>query len=227
MTVTEERTPMELLSLRRSEYENLRQEIVKRVELSHSFINLTVVATGAVVGIAGATDSSRVLLLFPLLPAALCYVWGSNLLRLAELGTYVRHLEHKHPHLQIHWETHLERLRSAKWTSRWADSALGFIFPGTQIVAVWAGFDRLGSGFHLWNVASMLLMAEAALVLLTVLIIIRTQHLFESKRHQPVRMRPGGARSLSTTWRVASSSSTRGILLGSRAEAALVHHCGR
>ena len=78
---------MEPLSLRRSEYEALRQEIVKRVELSHSFINLTLMATGAVLGIAGATDSSRTLLLFPLLPAALCYVWGSNLLRLAELGT--------------------------------------------------------------------------------------------------------------------------------------------
>jgi hypothetical protein len=67
----------------------LRGEILKRTEIQHQLISITLVAFGALISV-GLRDSPTALLAYPLLALFLSAVWSYNDIRIRQLGTYIR-----------------------------------------------------------------------------------------------------------------------------------------
>jgi hypothetical protein len=73
-----------------AEYRELRGEILKRSEMQHQLISITLVALGALSTI-GLRDSPSALLAYPMLALFLAAAWTYNDIQIAQLGIYIRY----------------------------------------------------------------------------------------------------------------------------------------
>ncbi len=73
-----------------AEYKELRGEILKRSEMQHQLISITLVAFGALITV-GLKDSPSALLAYPMLALFLSAAWSYNDIQIAQLGIYVRY----------------------------------------------------------------------------------------------------------------------------------------
>jgi hypothetical protein len=120
------------------EYSSLRSEILKRIELRHQFMSITLTIAGVFLGI-GVTTAA-IALVYPPLAAFLAIGWAQNDLRIRDLATYIRErLEASTPGLD--WETYVQDLREETRMRSWRFLVLshGGVFLFTQGMAIVLG----------------------------------------------------------------------------------------
>jgi hypothetical protein len=124
-----------------AEYTMLREEIVKRIEIQHQLLSITLLAAGALLGIGAqsALPSSGVALqIYPILALYLSVAWAHNGARVVTISGYLRVLEAK-SRGELGWESFVHRHASPPTRSILA--ARG-IFVTTQILALALAFVR-------------------------------------------------------------------------------------
>lgn len=89
-----------------AEYKALRDEILKRLDIEHQIVAITLLATGTFIGVglqAASGTSTLVLLAQPILVVCLATIWGVHRRRIVEIGLYIETcIERQHPALG--WE---------------------------------------------------------------------------------------------------------------------------
>jgi len=71
-------------------YNNLREEIVKRVELEHQIIYFTLLIFGAVLAVGLKSANTTIFLLYPVLIMFLAATWVDNQIRIGEISAYIK-----------------------------------------------------------------------------------------------------------------------------------------
>jgi hypothetical protein len=120
------------------EYSSLRSEILKRIELRHQFMSITLTIAGVFLGI-GITTAA-VALVYPPLAAFLAMGWTHNDLQIRDLARYIReNLEAPHPGLG--WETYAKKRRKETQQRSWRLGVLshGGVLLFTQGMAIVVG----------------------------------------------------------------------------------------
>ncbi len=118
------------------EYETLRSEILKRVEMRQQIVAVTLTLAGVFLGVGLGTES--VALIYPPLATLLAFNWAQNDYRIRAAARYIRHeIEGKMPGLNF--ETHTHRRRGtgeglASW--RFIVLSHGGIILVTQLLAI-------------------------------------------------------------------------------------------
>ncbi len=124
-----------------AEYTTLREEIVKRIEVQHQILSLTLLAAGALLGIGvqSALPSSGVALqIYPILALFLSVAWAHNGARVVTISGYLEVLESRSQG-QLGWESFIHHQATSPTRSILA--ARG-IFVTTQILALALAFVR-------------------------------------------------------------------------------------
>jgi len=125
------------------EYNALRAEILKRTEIQHQLLSLSLIASGTFLTIGFKPDggSPTVVLAYPLVAMFLSLAWCQSDVVIRQIGTYIRmSIEEKEFPGGKGWEAHLLTLRGSGGSERsfWANPRLvaGGIFVGTQLLAL-------------------------------------------------------------------------------------------
>ena len=125
------------------EYNSLRGEILKRIELRQQIISITLTLAGIFLSFGLSTDT--VALIYPPLAAFLSIAWAQNDFRIRDLATYIRENLETAP-IGLGYETYVQRVRSNnKKLGAWRFVAISHtgIFIFTQLMAV--GIELLKS----------------------------------------------------------------------------------
>ena len=125
------------------EYNSLRGEILKRIELRQQIISITLTLAGIFLSFGLSTDT--VALIYPPLAAFLSIAWAQNDFRIRDLATYIRENLETVP-IGLGYETYVQRVRSNnKKLGAWRFVVISHtgIFIFTQLMAV--GIELLKS----------------------------------------------------------------------------------
>ncbi|NOT06082.1 MAG: hypothetical protein HOP27_15930 [Anaerolineales bacterium] len=125
------------------EYNSLRGEILKRIELRQQIISITLTLAGIFLSFGLSTDT--VALIYPPLAAFLSIAWAQNDFRIRDLATYIRENLETVP-IGLGYETYVQRARSKnKKLGAWRFVVISHtgIFIFTQLMAV--GIELLKS----------------------------------------------------------------------------------
>ena len=125
------------------EYNSLRGEILKRIELRQQIISITLTLAGIFLSFGLSTDT--VALIYPPLAAFLAIAWAQNDFRIRDLATYIRENLETAP-IGLGYETYVQRVRSNnKKLGAWRFVVISHtgIFIFTQLMAV--GIELLKS----------------------------------------------------------------------------------
>lgn len=130
-------TPIALIT---AEYATLREETIKRIELGHQLIALTLVVVGAFLSVGLQPGiSASVLLVYPLLAMFLAAGWAHNDLRVRQITAYIIKIEEEmgNKPVGLRWVHFLMGIRPRVGFSRVLGvlSASG-IFQITQLIAL-------------------------------------------------------------------------------------------
>lgn len=120
------------------EYQSLRAEILKRMDLRQQMVSVTLTIAGAFLGFGLGTPA--VALVYPPLAAFLAVAWAQNDYRVRQVSTYIR--EHHETQLAgLGWETHMQAQRSSGGVGAWRLLLMshGGIFLLTQWMAIGIG----------------------------------------------------------------------------------------
>ena len=92
-----------------TEYVALRSEILKRIELRHQLISITLTIAGAFFAVG--VSIALVTLIYPPLATFLALSWAQNDLRVGMVGKYMRE------HYKNQWEIYIEQHRAEGFTT--------------------------------------------------------------------------------------------------------------
>jgi hypothetical protein len=96
-----------------AEYGQLKAEILKRSEIQHQLVSITLVALGGLAAV-GLRDAPAALLAYPLLALFLGASWSYNDIQIAQLGIYIRfRIEERFVEPPLGWEHRRFPSRSA------------------------------------------------------------------------------------------------------------------
>lgn len=118
------------------EYNSLRSEILKRIELRQQIISIALTLAGVFLGVGLSTDA--VSLIYPPLAAFLAVAWAQNDFRIRDLAAYIRENLETTP-ISLRYETHVQQARSDnKKLGSWRFVVISHtgILVFTQIMAV-------------------------------------------------------------------------------------------
>src|ERR1017187_1695989 len=119
-----------------AEYGELRGEILKRSEMQHQLISITLVALGALTTI-GLRDSPSALLAYPMLALFLAAAWTYNDLQIAQLGIYIRYrIEDQLIGGGLGWEHAISSDRASKQIGSLVKVATRGILWGSEFLAI-------------------------------------------------------------------------------------------
>ena len=129
-----------------AEYNALRDEILRRTDIQHQLISITLVAFGALVSV-GLQVSQTALLAYPLLALFLSVVWSYNDIRIRQLGFYIRdRIENRLAGGGEGWEHAISSDSLSRSVGSRVILATRGIFWGTELLAVGIYLvDRLGT----------------------------------------------------------------------------------
>ena len=126
------------------EYDALRDEILKRIELRQQFVSMTLTIAGVFLGVGVTTPA--IALVYPTLAAFLAIGWMHNDDCIKDLATYIRRHIESSP-LDLGWETYMqekrEKTRMRSW--RFIITSHAGIFMLTQLMAVGIGLLKFTS----------------------------------------------------------------------------------
>jgi hypothetical protein len=126
------------------EYNALRDEILKRIELRQQFLSTTLTIAGIFLGVGVATPT--IALVYPPLAAFLAIAWMHNDDRIKNLAIYIRRRLERST-LDLGWETYIQQKRKKTRMRSWRfiiTSHAG-IFMLTQLMAVGIGLLKFTS----------------------------------------------------------------------------------
>ena len=119
-----------------AEYGELRGEILKRSEMQHQLISITLVALGALTTI-GLRDSPGALLAYPMLALFLAAAWTYNDIQIAQLGIYIRYrIEDQLIGEGLGWEHAILSDRASKQIGSLVKVATRGILWGSEFLAI-------------------------------------------------------------------------------------------
>jgi hypothetical protein len=119
-----------------SEYKELRGEILKRSEMQHQLISITLVALGALITV-GLRDSPGALLAYPMLAVFLSAAWSYNDIQIAQLGIYIRYrIEDQLIGGDLGWEHAILSDRASKQIGSLIKLATRGILWGSEFLAI-------------------------------------------------------------------------------------------
>ena len=150
-----------------SEYTALRSEILKRIEIQHQLITLTLVVAGTFLSLGSQTNADPVVLLvYPIIAMFLAIGWEQNMLHIRQLGIYIRdRIESRIS--GGGWENHRTEF-STQYKSYTTLFTRG-TFVGTQLIAVGLALSK--STYTSLQIG--LLLIDAIAIIVTLLIIKR------------------------------------------------------
>lgn len=124
----------EIASLIIAEFNVTRDEILKRVELQHQLLSLSLIILGTILTFGIQTKSASIILLYPFIALFLTIAWTSSSTRIREMQLYIKtHIEEKLGEHIIGWE-HFRMTIHRPFGSLTTLSAMG-IFIGTELLA--------------------------------------------------------------------------------------------
>lgn len=132
-----ETTPQENDGIKFSiaEYSALRDEILKRTEVQHQILLLTITALGAFL-----SNSSKAaitaILVFPILALFLAAAWAHSDIRIRQIGAYIRSQESQLSGIGRGWENYLHSTTPTARLGSLAFFASRGIFVGAQILSM-------------------------------------------------------------------------------------------
>jgi hypothetical protein len=135
------------------EYNTLRDEVIKRIELRQHFVSMTLTIAGVFLGVGASTavgattvvggTAGAATLVYPAIAAFIAIAWMQNEERIKDLAIYIRkRIERKLPGLG--WETHIQNKRRKTGMKSWRfviTSHAGVLML-TQIIAISIGLLR-------------------------------------------------------------------------------------
>jgi hypothetical protein len=122
-----------------AEYGALRAEILKRTDIQHQLLSLSLIALGTFITI-GFESSATLLLVYPILAMFLAASWSHHDIRIAQLGDFIqRHHEEKFLGEQGGWEHFHPSSAAGKIVGSRIGLASRGILIGSQILAVTLG----------------------------------------------------------------------------------------
>ena len=128
------------ISIMMKEYDNLRAEILKRIELMHQLISLGLIVPGTIFAFGFQTQDATLILLYPLLAFILSLLWSQHDRRTREIGYYIHTQIETRLTEALGWEHFMDTTRTVHklfdLDSLWA--AVG-VFAGTGILAILVG----------------------------------------------------------------------------------------
>jgi hypothetical protein len=126
-----------------AEYNALRQEILKRLEIRYQILNIVLVAAGAMLAVGTQPEvPPSLLLIFPLFSLALFASWLRNSSGVRLMRKYIRdEIESRVPGL--HAETYMSMKQAKRSPFRLSsDLSSTSVFVGTQVVTIAAAWVR-------------------------------------------------------------------------------------
>jgi hypothetical protein len=131
-----------------AEYKELRGEILKRSEMQHQLISITLVTLGALTTV-GIGDSPSALLAYPMLALFLSAAWSYNDIQIAQLGIYIRYrIEAQLIGGDLGWEHAIYSDRASKPIGSLIKLATRGILWGSEFLAIGLYLlKRLSSGW--------------------------------------------------------------------------------
>ena len=152
------------------EYKALRDEIVKRIEIDHRILSLSLIALGAVLTAGLETQRAIPILIYPVLELALVFVWVSNSVRINNIRQYIKNeIEDYVGEYAINWEHYNTRLSRAFNVIHFLGSR--GIFLGTEIVALIAALFLVKAKFASWSGESILLALAILSIVITLVLV--------------------------------------------------------
>lgn len=119
-----------------SEYNALREEIIKRMELQHQVMFLALPVFGTILGAGIQFRSPSIILLYPIIAVFLAATWAFHNSRIRELGSYIRvRIEARVGQTHIGWESYLNEISHPRITSL-NYTAIRGVFIGTSVLAI-------------------------------------------------------------------------------------------
>ncbi|WP_395992864.1 hypothetical protein [Actinomadura sp. 9N215] len=123
-----------------AEYESLRAEILKLIELQSQLVALTMIAFGTVVSVGFQSKNATIVFTYPIISLLLAVYWLNFAHTICRCAEYVSdRIEKRAGPEYMGWENYvrvrpLEKARLGYWGVR-------FIFMGSSVVAIVAGFS--------------------------------------------------------------------------------------
>ncbi len=130
---------------REIEYEALRGEILKRIDLRQQLAAIALTAAAALLAVG--VEYPRVALIYPIIAAALVAGWAQNDVRISDLAEYIRdHLEEKER--GPWWENYVHGRRGEQRGGMFRRTVLshGSVFFFTQLAALAIALSQFGTG---------------------------------------------------------------------------------
>jgi hypothetical protein len=126
----------ETITLLLAEYNALREEILKRMELQHQVMFLALLVFGTILGAGIQFRSPSIILLYPIIAVFLAANWTYNHRRIRELGAYIRvRIEARVGQTHIGWESYLNEISRPRIFSQNFTATSG-VFMGTSVFAI-------------------------------------------------------------------------------------------
>lgn len=120
------------------EYSNLREEIVKRIELEYQILYITLFIFSTMSGFALANKSSVIILPYPILCVLLTSAWVNSDFSIFHIAEYIKnHIEAKIGEETTGWEHYLE----AKKPFLLSTLSVGGTFVSTALIAIVIGLS--------------------------------------------------------------------------------------
>lgn len=119
-------------SLLLAEYNALRDEIIKRMDVENQLTAFTIIVFGTIMGIGFQNKTTSLILLFPALALFLSIGWSHSDARTMQIGAYIsEHIESAVGTENIGWEHHMAANRHSMYY--WANKG---IFLITEVIAI-------------------------------------------------------------------------------------------
>jgi hypothetical protein len=123
-----------------TEYNSLRAEILKRVEIRYQLLALTVTVFGALLAFGSQTKNVGPILLYPVLAFCLAVSWRSNQHNIWKLSDYiVEHIEAKVGNHNMYWESYCKSPGRETRAEKYLNYGSKGIFVLTEVLALLIG----------------------------------------------------------------------------------------
>lgn len=163
-----------------AEHAALREEIVKRVDIQHQLISLSVLVAGTFYSVGLQPNSSTMPLIYPFLAMFLAAAWFHNELLVIQIGGYIRY--RIEPTFQVlGWDLILPTLAADRRTPLGlldVFAARG-ILVGSQTLAIF--ISLIASSLQIDTTRLILMVLDILVILITILLLRRYQPLSKER----------------------------------------------
>ncbi len=123
-----------------TEYNSLRAEILKRVEIRYQLLALTVTVFGALLAFGSQTKNVAPIFLYPILAFCLALSWRSNQHNIWKMSDYIaEHIEAKVGYYNMFWESYCKSPGGETKTEKYLNYGSKGTFVLTEVLALIIG----------------------------------------------------------------------------------------